>query len=211
MNEGSGIALTHLEDQVSVYRSVTRRTFFRNAENPMIRRDQHTFIWRDKTPANHAARLGDFRCDCYIDVSLRRKQRHDRRRFIVLSGYKLEVVNRSACPLCHPCKRRALTPPSAVLRRRDEPVSQHATALSPECSDHHIDGGVLSRHQNCRCAKRFRSRIRHHSLTRTRVVSSKRSHALGLWIISTLEKEGHNTAECALVPHTPQPTQLLST
>ena len=36
VNEGSCVALTHLKNQFSVYRPISCRTFFRDAENPMV-------------------------------------------------------------------------------------------------------------------------------------------------------------------------------
>ena len=74
MNEGFAIALTHLEDEVPVYRSIASGTFFCNTKNPMIRRNQHAFIGGNKTTTDHSPRLGNFRGHRYIDISLRWKQ-----------------------------------------------------------------------------------------------------------------------------------------
>ena len=63
---------------------------------------------------------------------------------MILSRHELKIINRRTCPLRHPSQRGALTPPTALFRRRDEPIGQNAATLSTERSDHHIDSRVLS-------------------------------------------------------------------
>ena len=174
----------------------------------MAGRYKGSFVFAYKTSFNHPPCFGNFRSNSDIYVSLsREKGQHG----LFVSGYctrvQFQIVNCRTGTLCNARKRSGLAQPVISFGYVDDPIGKHTTAFTPKRCSYHFYGFYSIAHREF--AANWSSCIQ--EITRRRTLAIKRSQALGLYIRSTREKDGQSTAEWTFSPHTPHPTQLLST
>ena len=207
---GPGPGARHLDDGLLVHHAPAHGLFLGDTVDTVGGGDKGGAVRRHEAALYHAPRLDDFRADDDIHVPGRGEHGHDRqpaRRLGLVAGKNLYVVDGGAGALGHAGYRGGLAEVTLAVRHVGNPLGQHAPTLATQGGHHNANSGG---HSGCNSRAR-RSRCCRKPITASRTRPTSRSQGLGLYNSSALAKEGHKTALWTLEPHTPQPTQLLST
>ena len=178
------------EQRRRVRAAIGERDLLGHRKNAMGGGDQQGLVGGDEAALDRARRLHQFGGEHHVDVAGNRHQGEHRfapgglrGRF----GKQLHVVEGGAGALRHARHRGRLREIVAMLRKIDDPVGEHATALAAESNHGDSDGPHLGdlcvrilRQATARCRSIRRC---NQPMTAPRTVCFNRSHSVGLAMI----------------------------
>ena len=137
------ILLDRLQQSLLVIAAVAHRHLLHHQIRAAGRGDGRGAIGRDETAGDGAAGFHQFAGDDQIDVADARRQRENWTALLGLARrrwHQLDVIGRRAGALRHARDRRRLHRKILTLRRRHDPIGEHAAALAAKRGDQDSKG-----------------------------------------------------------------------
>ena len=141
------ILLDRLDEPLLIVAAVAHRHLLHHQVGAAGRGDGRGAVGRDKAAGDGAAGFHQFAGDDEIDVADARRQRQDRAALVGLAHRRrdeLDVIGRRAGALRDARDRRRLHRKILALRRRDDPIGEHAAALAAKRGDQNREGTYVA-------------------------------------------------------------------
>ena len=141
------ILLDRLDEPLLVIAAVAHRHLLHHQIRAAGRGDGRGAVGRDKAAGDGAAGFHQFAGDDEIDIADARRQREDRAALVGLARrrrHQLDVIGGRAGALRDARNRRRLHRKILALRRRHDPIGEHAATLAAKRGDQDSEGTCIA-------------------------------------------------------------------